>query len=91
MKPSVFPTARFAIEGDSVVLVISVPKGSQPVYYSNNVPYIRHLTDARPANPHEVLDRVTEYLERSVNSLEESEPDEKMQLYSGLARILVEY
>ncbi len=89
VKPSVIPTARFAIEGDSVVLVISVPKGSQPVYYSNNIPYIRHLTDARPANPHEVLDRVSEYLEKSVNSLKESAPDEKMQLYSVLARILV--
>ena len=65
VRPAVTPTARFALENGVIVLVLSVPKGLQPVYYSSNTPYVRHLTEARPAEPHEVIERVTEYLQRS--------------------------
>jgi len=58
VKPSITPAARFAVEKDQVVLVLIVPKGSQPIYYSNNVPYVRHITESRPAEPHEVIERV---------------------------------
>lgn len=41
-----------------VVLAIDVPKGPEPVYYAGNVPYVRHLTSARPAEPHEVANLI---------------------------------
>ena len=90
VKPAITPTAKFAIEGDAVVLVLTVPKGSQPVYYSSNTPYVRHLTEARPAEPHEVVERVTEYLRQSNASQVDSTSDRKSELYSQLARILAE-
>lgn len=90
VKPSITPTAKFAIEGDAVVLVIVVPKGAQPIYYSSNIPYIRHLTQACPAEPHEVIERVAEFLRISVNPSSETESDSKSQLYSELARVLAD-
>jgi len=88
VKPAITPTAKFAIENDVVVLVITVPKGTQPVYYSNNIPYLRHLTEARPAEPHEVVDLVSETL--NISTLTESESIEKSQFYSEMARLLIE-
>lgn len=96
VKPSITPTAKFALEDDSVVLVVTVPKGKEPIYYSSDIPYIRHLTEARPANPHEVVERITEHLERRDISLAESESlaevvsDEKIEMYSDLAQFLVD-
>jgi ATP-dependent DNA helicase RecG len=59
VKPSITPTARFAFEDNKVVLVLFVPKGSQPVYYNNNKPYVRHITESRPAEPHEVVELIS--------------------------------
>lgn len=58
VKPSITPVAKFARDGDRIVLVLSVPKGSQPIYYANDIPYVRHLTSSRPAQPHEVIDLI---------------------------------
>ena len=88
VKPAVTPTAKFAVEGTSVVLVLTIPKGKQPVYYSGNTPYVRHLTEARPAEPHEVLELVAEHLAQS--KITDTESDAIGQLYSEIARILVE-
>lgn len=55
VQPAITPTVAFAVEDDKVVLVIRVPKGLEPVYYCGNVPYVRHLTESRPAEPHEVV------------------------------------
>lgn len=88
VKPSITPTARFAVEDEKVVLVILVPKGAQPVYYSSNTPYVRHLTQACPAEPHEVIERVATHLHKTPNPAGNEADDEKSQFYSGLARIL---
>ncbi len=58
VKPSVTPHVTFGAENGEAVLGIDVPRGSEPVYYCNNVPYLRHLTEARPAEPHEVVELV---------------------------------
>jgi hypothetical protein len=58
VKPSITPSVAFAVEEDKVVLTISVPNGSQPVYYCNNIPYVRHISESRPAEPHEVVELV---------------------------------
>lgn len=88
VKPSITPTAKFAVENGKVVLVILVPKGAQPVYYSSDTPYVRHLTQARPAEPHEVIERVAEHLQVMPAPTGMMADDEKTQFYSGLARIL---
>lgn len=58
VTPAITPIAKFAQEGGRTVVVLSVPKGSQPIYYSNGKPYLRHLTQSRPAQPHEVIELV---------------------------------
>lgn len=90
VKPAITPMAKFAVEGNAVVLVLTVPKGSQPMYYSSNTPYVRHLTEARPAEPHEVVERVAEFLRQSNTSQGDLASDKKSDLYSQLARILAE-
>ena len=41
VKPAITPIAKFARENDLIVLVISVPKGKQPIYYKGSIPYVR--------------------------------------------------
>lgn len=88
VKPSITPTAKFAVEDGKVVLAILVPKGAQPVYYSSNTPYVRHLTQACPAEPHEVIERVAAHLQTMKSSTGSEVDDEKTRFYSSLARIL---
>lgn len=58
VKPPITPTFRFGLIEGQVVLAVDVPKGPEPVYYAGNVPYVRHLTSARPADPHEVTNLI---------------------------------
>lgn len=88
VKPSITPTAKFAVEDGKVVLVILVPKGAQPIYYSSNTPYVRHLTQACPAEPHEVIERVSAYLQANPVPSESEADDGKSRFYSDLARVL---
>lgn len=60
IKPSITPSVKFAVEQSRVVMAIVVPSGSQPIYYSNHIPYVRHISSSRPAEPHEVVERVLE-------------------------------
>jgi ATP-dependent DNA helicase RecG len=55
LKPAITPTVKWGVERNLNVLFIQVPKGTEPVYYSNNIPYVRHLSESRPAEPHEVV------------------------------------
>lgn len=88
VKPSITPTAKFAIENGKAVLAIIVPKGAQPVYYSSDTPYVRHLTQARPAEPHEVIERVATHLQAMPATAKSMNDDERSQFYSELARVL---
>lgn len=90
VKPSITPTAKFAIEGDAIVLVVTVPKGSQPIYYSNNIPYVRHLTQARPAEPHEVIDYITSYNRDNSIVFQNDDNLEKAQFYSSMINVLTD-
>lgn len=62
--PSIVASVEFATVGDKTIAVVGVPKGSQPVYYSNQKPYVRHGSSSRPAHPQEVIDLVQRYLAR---------------------------
>lgn len=54
VKPPITPSVQFARIEDRVVLILDVPKGAEPVYYCGNVPYVRHVSQSRPAEPQEV-------------------------------------
>jgi ATP-dependent DNA helicase RecG len=91
VKPSITPTVKFAYEDDRVIIAIFVPKGTQPVYYSGGKPYLRHITESRPAEPHEVIDAVRKWLKASNLLSEESDPYSDMisELASDLIDILI--
>jgi ATP-dependent DNA helicase RecG len=61
VRPAITPVVKFAEEGGRIVLIIEVPRGKQPVYYSKHTPYVRHLSRSRPAEPHEVVERIEEW------------------------------
>lgn len=86
IKPAITPTARFAVENGKVVLVLLVPKGSQPVYYSNKIPYVRHITESRPADPHEVVELVKNHLLSA--ELEKTDADPFTDLISQIAPLI---
>lgn len=80
VKPSITPTTKWAVEEEKVVLAIFVPKGTDPVYYSGNIPYWRHLTESRAAQPHEVIDLVGRFL-----GVASDAPHPLLQLASSVA------
>jgi ATP-dependent DNA helicase RecG len=92
VKPAITPTARFARAEQHTVLMLTIPKGSQPIYYSNNIPYLRHLTSSRPAEPHEVIELVQlgaqpRLLISATESIQET-PDKRTQFLAELMQIL---
>lgn len=93
IKPSITPIAKFARDAERIVLVLSIPKGSQPVYYANDVPYVRHLTSSRPAQPHEVIELIQGtiqplYRVTATEAIEET-PDKRTRFLADLMRELV--
>jgi hypothetical protein len=54
VKPAIRVKVAFLKRRDKIIVRISVPKGSEPVYYCHGVPYLRDLTSSRPATPSEV-------------------------------------
>lgn len=94
VQPSITPSVSFALENGQVVLAIRVPRGPQPLYYSGHTPYVRHLTESRPAHPHEVVQCITDWLLARGFSLpsdigeEDPEQDAISSFLSQLAVIL---
>jgi ATP-dependent DNA helicase RecG len=89
VKPAVTPAIAWAFESDKVVLVITVPKGSEPIYYSQGKPYLRHVSTSRPAEPHEVVGLVRRYLEGRASPGEAEESLFYSELGSILHRVLL--
>ena len=86
VMPAIRAAALFAVEDDRTVLVLSIPKGTQPVYYSHGVPYLRHLTESRRAEPHEVVELVRAWLPTAP-----SEGDSEAAAFlSRLAAVLID-
>lgn len=80
VRPTIAPSLRFAVFDDKVVAAIDVPKGSQPVYYSNYTPYNRVLTSARPMGPDDVVSAVLAWSRE-----EGEEPSAEAQFLGELA------
>lgn len=90
VKPAITPLIRFALEAGKAVAVIVVPKGSEPIYYSGAVPYIRHVTESRPAEPHEVVELVRAWLPAAAALAETETPNALAELLSRLATVLID-
>lgn len=87
VKPSVTPTLRFAEMDGLVVAAIDVPKGRAPLYYSQNIPYLRQVTAARPMNPEEVVEAVLSW-EKKRRAADKPSPES--EYLSLLATALVD-
>lgn len=69
------------------VLAIDVPKGEAPLHYVGGVPYLRHVTTSRPAEPQEVIDHVLAWDRiRSASS----EPSPEAAFLSRIASLVVD-
>ncbi len=93
VKPAITPVIKFAQEDGKNVLVIEVPRGQQPIYYSGDKPYIRHLSQSRPAEPHEVIERIIGWLKSSPfapSGEGSSEDGTRGEFLSTLASALIE-
>ena len=88
VRPAITPVVIFAKEEDAIVLVIEVPRGQQPIYYNKHTPYIRHLSQSRPAEPHEVIEMITEYVKKNPLTVSDSE-DATSQFLSNLTQTLI--
>lgn len=89
VAPAMTPQVDFAVEENKVVLVLQIPRGDQPIYYCQCMPYVRHLTASRPAKPHEVVGRVQEWLAtRQRSDSESGVGDEEIEFLSDVAMIL---
>lgn len=65
VKPAITPTVRIGWDAGVAVVVLVIPRGSQPMYYCNGKPYVRHLSESRPAEPHEVIEKIHAWLNSS--------------------------
>jgi Putative DNA-binding domain len=70
VKPPLVVRVDFEMYESKLVARIEVPKGSQAVYFANDIPYIRHISSARPATPQEVTELVQRWSERMATSEE---------------------
>ena len=88
VRPSITPTVKFAKDEDAIVVAVMVPRGSQPMYYSKHRPYIRHLTQSRPAEPHEVIEQIANWLATNPHGI--AADSSGSRFVSDLATILVD-
>jgi len=70
IKPSINIDVSEYYVGDKKIIQIKVPKGTDPLYYVKNTPYVRVLTTSRPATPVEIkyhhLRYFIDYLQTSI-------------------------
>jgi len=64
VKPSIKVTVDFINYEDKVIVKINVPKGFEPIYCVNNVPYIRNLTTSDRPTPDKLKEAHREYFLR---------------------------
>lgn len=61
IQPQCHCTCYFETIKEKTIAIISVSKGTRPVYYCDYTPYFRDGTQSRPAEPEEVEKLVLEY------------------------------
>ncbi|QDT01202.1 AlbA family DNA-binding domain-containing protein [Adhaeretor mobilis] len=55
VRPSVAADLQYGVTQSQTILIISIPKQSDPVFYVEHRPYIRDGRRSRPARPEEVV------------------------------------
>lgn len=70
LKPAIITTVDFIDCNNEVVAKINIPKGTEPVYYSNNIPYIRNLTTSEPATADQMKELHRKYLLNEIVALD---------------------
>ena len=67
IRPAINVTTDFIKVKEKIVVVkINVPKGVEPVYYSDDIPRIRNLTSSDRATPDQVKELVAKVTHRSI-------------------------
>jgi hypothetical protein len=65
VKPAITINVIFIdIDSGTTIARIDVPRGNRPVYYNHDTPYIRYLSESRPASPEEVEDLHRRFFEQ---------------------------
>ena len=86
VSPSIDVELNFLpIDDDLIVLRIDVPKGSFPIYYSKNVPYVRVQTSSSPATPDQVMDSHKQYFREHGFDAKEDIRNIRSYLYEKLS------
>lgn len=89
VDPPVRPTFSWATINEQIVLGVRVSKGTDPLYYVEGRPYLRHLSISRPAKPAEVIDAVRVWFAQQSAAGSSSEASEfYLELAGTLARVL---
>ncbi len=89
VKPAIVNTVEFIdVDSTTVVVKLNIPKGIEPVYYCNNIPYIRNLTSSTPATPEQVKELHRQYFQGTFKS---SETDEKQSLFGEVLNQLSDF
>ncbi|MFC1481767.1 helix-turn-helix domain-containing protein [Candidatus Neomarinimicrobiota bacterium] len=86
IKPSITPKLSFVDHSDGTVLAITIESVDQPVYYSKHVPYIRHITQSRPAEPHEVFEIINDWIQ---NTDQDDSSAEVSELFGTIVEIII--
>src|SRR5215207_3000399 len=63
VKPAIRVDMKFMTRNSCNIVKISVPKGSEPVYYVDDIPYLRDLSSSRRATTNEVKELHQKYFE----------------------------
>jgi len=74
VKPSVIPRIDFIEKDSKNVIRVEVPKGAEPVYYRDNIPYVRDNSQSRPATPDEVEALMQKHFRRREEAEEKKIP-----------------
>lgn len=75
VRPPITPRVEAVTVSGTCVLVVRVPKGLSALYFVDNIPYVRHLTSARPAEPQEVTELVLAWSGANGKKTDIAEPD----------------
>lgn len=65
VRPAIMANVTFIeMDSNTTIARIDVPKGNRPVYFNHDAPYIRFLSESRPATPEQVEDLHRQYFEQ---------------------------
>ena len=79
IEPQIRVDIEFIKKDLKNIVRITVPKGSEPLYYVGSIPYLRDLSTSRPARPNEVTELHQKYFSNRIVSLSENQQERFLQ------------